>query len=67
MKLHRWGVLNTKTNKMVRECNTRESARNRAKHASHYVVVRRIIKYGKWKKPLEVNPKADNDKYAKYF
>jgi len=66
-KKYNWAVINEKTGILVRKCYSRRTARNLAKHSKNYIVIRRTILVGNWKKPLEANPSADNDKYAKYF
>lgn len=66
-KVYNWAVINNKTGKLIRKCASRRTARNLARHARNYIVIRRTILVDDWQKPLEVNPNASNDKYAKYF
>ena len=45
---YQWGVLDKRTNKLVRPALTREAARNKARLSKHYVVCRRTLTVGNW-------------------
>lgn len=45
---YQWGVMDKRTNKLVRPALTREAARNKARLSKHYVVCRRELVVGHW-------------------
>lgn len=61
---YQWGVMDTRTQRIVRPALTRQTARNKARLSKHYVVVRRTVDVGHWSMNLSSNARRRKQRAA---